>query len=143
MGRNTHVTRSNKDTHFTGALATDAMELESFDVQSPTKIIRVTLWADQQLDWDVMFFSSSGADDTDADLDTMIDWVEFTSSDGKQIAGAGLYRYSVSGLDLRFKSTDARDSKQVHIGLINRNATSKNAGATGEVVVEVEYESDP
>ena len=127
--------RSDKDVQFTGALAQNAMELESFGVLPTPKalITRITVLSDENLSWRVIFFGSSAADDTDADLDTTIEWFDLTDTNGFQIAGAGLYRYAVSGLEFRY----APEGQQLHIGLMNLSAAAKTAGANGEVVVEV------
>jgi len=130
--------RSDKDTHYTTALAQHAIDLESIgalpDGLPGVVIDRVTVWSDQNLDWDVMFFrSATSQPSTDADLDTMVDWISFAVADGVQIAGTGLFRYSVSGINLRYQPTDAT----FHIGLINRSATPKDAGSDGEFVVEL------
>jgi len=130
------VIRSNKDTLFTTALATNAIDIENLGAAPTPNIIisRVTVLSDQNLDWDLMFFKNNTAQpNADADLDAMVDWVRFEDSDGVQVAGAGLWRYSVSGLELRYASDDGN----VYVGLINRNAVAKNAGATGEIVVEL------
>lgn len=141
MARQIHRVRSDKDTHFTTSLAQDALDIEDLGtVQNPSKVIRVTVWSDQNLAWDVVLFrTSSGQPATDADLDTMTDWVSFAAGDGVRFNSTGLYRYSVSGLDLRY----AGDNNTLYLGLVNRSATSKNAGATGEVVIELEFESVP
>jgi hypothetical protein len=128
--------RSLKGTHFTGALATNAIEMENLGAASTPNVIvtRVTLWSDQNLDWDVMFFRTLASQpNADADVDTMVDWVRFAVADGVQVAGAGLFRYAASGLNIRYAPVDGN----VILGLINRNAVGKNAGGTGEVVIEL------
>lgn len=134
-----YTVRSLKGTHFTGALAQNAKEDESFDLPGGLKRVRitgVTLLSDQNLDWDIVQFRTSGTDDADADLDTQIDWVSFAVADGNQIAGAGLFRYGVTGLSLDLDNDDGK----LHVGLVNRNSTAKIAGATGEVVIEFQME---
>lgn len=131
------IARSDKDTHYTTALAQNALDLESFAVMpsASVQITRVTLWSDQNLDWDLMFFNDAVSQPSaDADLHSMNDWIRFTVTDGVQIAATGLFLYSVSGLRLNYKPVD----RIFHVGLINRNAAAKNAGATGEVVVELQ-----
>ena len=128
--------RSDKDVHFTTALAQNAIDLETIGaLPTPAVIIdRITIWSDENLDWDVMFFKNATSQpNADADLDTMVDWMSFLSTDGLQVAGAGLYRYAVTGLELRYHPDDGN----AHLGLINRNAASKTAGANGEFVIEI------
>jgi hypothetical protein len=102
------------------------------------RIERITLLSDQNLDWDVVLFDTTFTPPitTDGDLDPTIDWVSFEVADGVQIAGAGLFRYSFTSLQIVYQNTDAPG--QIHVGLVNRNAVAKNAGATGEVVVEIQ-----
>jgi hypothetical protein len=130
--------RSDKDTHYTTSLAPAAIDLENLgNLPTPSVVVtRVTIWSDQNLPWDVMFFKNATSQpNADADLDTMVDWIRFKVTDGVQIAGTGLWRYSVSGLNFRYHPNDGI----AHIGLINRDgATSKNAGATGELVIELQ-----
>lgn len=131
------ILRSDKDTHYTTSLAQNALDLESVGfLPTPSVIItRLTLWSDQNLDWDVMFFRTATAQpNADADLDTMVDWFRFLTTDAVQIAGTGLWRYSISGMNFRYNPVDG----QAHVGLLNRNAVAKNAGATGEVVIELQ-----
>lgn len=131
------IVRSAKGTHYTGALTTDQMDLEDIGVVKVpmVEIRRLTLWSDQNLAWDVMFFkSSAGQPSADADLDSMVDWISFEAADGVQVAGTGLWRYSITGMELRYRPSDSR----FNVGLINRDVTSKISGATGEVVIELE-----
>lgn len=135
---NSWTIRSLKGTHFTGALATDAFELENLGPlpASAAIITRVTVWSDENLDWDVFFFNdaANAPDQADLDQDSMVDWIRFTAADGVRIAAAGPYRYSVSGLNLRYDPLDG----QAHVMLVNRSVASKTAGATGEVVIELQ-----
>lgn len=142
------VVRSDKDTHFTGALATNAMELETIGSATVTDsnrvptlrsiIQRVTVISDQNLDWDVMLFRNTFALPlpVDADLHPLVEWIEFEVGDGVQVGAAGLFMYTWTGMDVPYWNTDAPG--QIHVGLINRNAVAKNAGAAGEVVVELQ-----
>jgi hypothetical protein len=141
------VVRSDKDTHFTTALATDAIDLETIGDAVETAsnrvptirsaIRRITLIADQNLAWDVMLFRATFTPPltTDADLHPLVEWIEFKAADGKRVAGAGLYLYTWTGLDIPYFNTDAPG--RIHVGLVNRDAVAKNAGATGEVIVEL------
>jgi len=135
--------RSDKDTHFSGALAQNAIELEnlSFPADWGTVGIQecviegITIQADQNLEWDVFIWATDGHSDTDLDLDKFIDFTNFATTDGKQIAGAGQYYYSSpSNLSIPYRDDDK--TSELHVGLVNKSATAKNAGATGEVVVE-------
>ena len=142
------VVRSDKDTHFTGALATDALELETLGDTAgtsqnrvpsfPAIIQRLTVISDQNLAWDVMLFKSTFTPplSTDCDLHPLVEWLEFKATDAKRVGGAGLYMYTWTSFEIVYTNTDAPG--QIHVGLINRDAVAKNAGATGEVIVELQ-----
>lgn len=135
------TTRSDKDTEFTGAIAQYAMELEALGwITSPKiRIVKVAMEADQALDWRLIFWSKSTADDTDLDVDSFEGDVELDmASFGFQIAGAGQYYMEVDGLDIYYANENG--SKVCQVALQNLSATAKNAGATGEVTVKLTYE---
>lgn len=151
--------RSDKDTHFTGALATNALETESFgDLRVHAgEIVSVNLQSDQNLDWDIFFFGTTDFNNADLDSSIFLGRVRFAAADGVQIAGSGQFFYDTCiasayafrpffyvdktwlDLDDEDKLDRATNPIQLHVGLVNRSATSKNAGATGEVVINVEY----
>ena len=107
----------------------------SFAVIPTPKVVitRITLLSVENLSWRLIFFKDPGADDADADLDTMIEWFDFLDTDGFRIAGAGLYRYAVSGLEFLY----APEGRELHLGLMVLSAAGKTIGAGGEVIVEV------
>ncbi len=134
---------SDKDTHFTGALAQDAIENENISFPSDfstaqmqkLKIHQISIQSDQALDWDLILWSDDGfADTSDIDSDPHIIAETFLASDAVQIAGANqtYYRYNPVTPILYI---DKDNSGELHVGLINRSVTAKNAGATGEVKV--------
>ena|SRR3990172_4851703 len=133
------IVRSDKDSHFSGALAQNAAELESLDLPgqwgsrcSEFVVENIVIIADQALEWDLFLWGSDGADDADLDLDTFVDYVNFPAASGKQVAGAGSYYYA-SPSDLGIPVTVTNN--KLNLSLVNRSVTAKNAGATGEVVV--------
>lgn len=128
--------RSDQATHYTTSLAQNALDLETIgNLPSPTVMItRVTIWSDENLDWDIMLFRSAASQPSaDPDDDSMVDWISFAVADAVRIAGAGLFRYSVSGLRLLYNPVDSK----AHVGLINRNSASKTASPGGDLVVEL------
>lgn len=130
--------QSDKDTHFTNTLAQNAQETENITaIGCNDGIIRsVCIQSDQNLDWDVMFWGTDAFDDTDLDVAKFLGGVKFTVSQGLQIGGAGQYYYmSDNNLGIPYKDMDG--TNELHISLINRSVTSKNAGSAGEVVVAV------
>lgn len=134
------VIRSDKDTDFVLAQAqnvSDDANLAGLNGNSG-RIRSVTVLADQALAWEIAFYSTDGFSDPDADVDSYIDSVRFSEGDGLQDDGAGLYRYCASGLDIPYVDDDG--TNEVHCRVINRSATGKNAGATGEIVVRVTIE---
>jgi len=142
-----YTVRSDKDTHFTGAIAQNASEAE--DIALPgalagingnarSHLRSITILSDQNLAWEVMLFSSDTQEDTDADVDTMVGWWQFSTAGAVQLAGAGLFRYYIDGLAVPYVDDD--NSGELHVKLVNRSATGKNAGATGEVIIELALE---
>lgn len=139
--------RSDKDTHFTGTIAQNANENENIVVPGCLAGIRgnvrsylrsITILSDQNLAWEIMMFSADSFDDADADVDTMIGWWQFSTAGAVQIAAAGLFRYYIDGLAVPVLDDD--NTSEIHIMLLNRSATGKNSGATGEIVVELVLE---
>jgi len=135
---------SDKDTHFAGALTTDAIENESInmtsDWQATSKqkcvISELMLESDQNLDWEIVLWSTSAYSDTDLDVDKGVTRIKVPASTGEQIAGAGQYYYE-NPLAQSIDYIDEDNRSKVHIGLINRDVTAKNAGATGNVVIRI------
>lgn len=137
--------RSDKDSHFTGTIAQNAGEDESLTLPACLAGINgnargavrtITLIADQNLDWEVQFWRSATHGTSDIDTDKWIGKHKFTAStDALQLGGAGSYLYFVSGLNIPYN--DADFSGKLHLTLTNRSATGKNAGATGEVIVDI------
>lgn len=139
-----HV-RSDKDSHFTGGLAQNAGEDESLTLPACLAGINgnargavrsITVISDQNLDWEVNVWRSATHGTSDIDTDKWLGrWTFTASTDAKQLAGAGSYLYYIDGLDIPY--TDADFSSKLHLTLTNRSATAKNAGATGEVILDV------
>jgi len=133
--------RTDKDTHFTGAINQNATEEENITGLASSKIIinSIAILSDQLLNYRVILFSQDTFDNADLDVDSF--WGEIgldLPSYGFQIAGAGKYYMAVTGLNIPYEDKDG--SEELHIALQNLSATAKNAGATGEVVLEVHYE---
>ncbi len=139
------ITVSDKDTHFTTELVTNAIEEE--DISFPAdwvtagiqaaEITNISVLSDQNLDWDIQFYATDGHGNTDADLDTFITTLNFATGDGERNAGAGLFKYDANPSFVPFYYRDQDNSSEWHITLINRDGSTKNAGATGEIVVKI------
>lgn len=135
------LVRTDKDTHFTGALAQNASEDENIAGLNANagRIRSVIVLSDENLDWEIQFYSKDTFRNADADLDALLERVVFVAADGKQDGGTGLYRYAFTGLDIPYQDLDA--TSELHISLVNRSAAGKSAGASGEVVVLVGFEA--
>lgn len=132
--------RSDKDSHFTGALVTNAIETENITGLSANKIVirRVTIQSDQQLSYVLLFWSKDTFQTSDLDTDRFLGEISLDlPAIGRRIAGAGQY---YGDLEVDFQYQDEDSSRELHVGLLNVDATSKAAGATGEVVIEIFYE---
>jgi len=140
--------RSDKDTHFSGALAQNAGELESLSFPAELNAMNVRelviesitiIFEQAALEWDVYLWSKAAATTaSNVDTDNFLAYVNFASTGGKQIAGTGSFYYSAFDLNLPYKDQDVNAitaGSKLHVTLVNRSATAKNAGATGEVVV--------
>jgi len=133
---------SDKDVNFTGEIIQNAIENESLSLPADMGLNKINqfiiksivLQADQNLAWDLILWSKSSYSNTDLDIDSALDVVSFTAASGKQIAASGQYYYNYP-LSYGIAYRDNSNSSKIHCGLINRSATSKNAGATGEVKI--------
>lgn len=128
--------RSDPASHFTGAIAQNAMEVEALDAPSASfTITRIALMAEENLDWDVVFFANANGNDADPADNALIDSIPLRASDinGRQIAGTGLFLYGVSDFRLPIQS----DSRALHVGLVCRSAAGKTASAGGGAVTLV------
>lgn len=135
-----YTIRSDKDTHFTLGLVQNAKEDEALAGLASNKIRvkRLKAQSDQNLDWQYYFWKTITTDDTDLDIDSFCGRVTLDSAQGEQIAGANQYYYDNGRTDLPYECLDG--TFVLDISLVNRSAVAKIAGATGENIVEVEYE---
>lgn len=145
--------RTDKDVDFTAAAAQNAMitaDLINNSVgaggNARSRIKSISILSDQNLAWEVNFFGDSNFMVNQANLDSVLflgRWT-FQVADGLQIAATGPYLYYVDGLDIPYLDADGATPPahvgQIHVGLVNRSATAKNAGATGEIVLELGVE---
>jgi hypothetical protein len=142
-----YTVRTDKDTHFTGAIAQNAKEDENLTLPGTLRgtngnariaIRSIMLQSDQNLSWELIFWSTDGFDNTDLDLDTFLSRWTFAVADGVQIAGANQFYYYIEGLDIPY--VDADNTGELHVSLVCRSAAGKTAGAGGEVVVQIAAE---
>lgn len=131
---------TDKDINFTGAITTGNVEEENISGLAANEITvtDVVIQSDQPLDYRLIFFGTDGFADADMDDDYFTEFVELDIDDyGIRIAGAGQYYYAATGLMVNYCDWDG--SKELHIALQNLSTTSKNAGATGEVMIRIGY----
>ena len=138
--------RSDKDTHFTGAILQNAAEDESLEFPnsmvgcSECVIEAIIIQSDENLDWTIQFWGTSGYDNTDLDLDFFIEYVAFATTAGLQIGATAQYYYSTTNLNIPYKDLDFDPTgtalANIHVSLINRNAAAKTAGSSGEFTVD-------
>ena len=91
-------------------------------------IIGLVLQASANLEYDVIFWRTSGHDNTDLDKDKSLGYVNFSETDGKQVAGANQYRYPSENLKIFYRDED--QSSKIHVGLVNHSITTKEVSDT-------------
>ncbi len=132
---------SDKDSHFTGVIAQNAIENESIDFPSDFSgpqinkllIHQISIQSEENLDWDLIFWSSKDfADTSDLDADTFIIGIDsvMDAGDAIRIAGANQYYYTYEPTR-PLVYTDNDNSGKLHVGLLNRNASTKSASGSG------------
>ncbi len=139
---------SDKDTHFTGALAQNASEEENIAFPSDwgtlgvqkLNIRNISVLSDQPLSWELQFYATDGQGNADADTNSFITSLIFDASDAKQNDGTGLYSYDANPAHLPFVYHDEDNTSEFHLTLVNRSAAAKTAGAAGEVKVRIHAE---
>ncbi len=139
------IISSDKDTHFTTQLVTNAVEEENISFPSAwvtagiqtVEIRNITAQSDQNLQWDIQFYATDAHSSTDLDLDKFVTTLNFATSDGIQNAGTAQFRYDKNPTFIPFMYTDEDNSSEFHITLVNRDGTTKNADATGEIVIKI------
>lgn len=131
---------SDKDTHFTGAIAQNANEQENLtDLESnDITIVSVGIQSDQALKYRLWFYETDGFDDTNLDDDYFLDFIDLDLvTNDERLGGANQRYFAVHGLNIDYTDRDA--SNELHVVLENLSATAKNAGATGEVKLQIKY----
>lgn len=134
------IISTDKDDHFTEAITQNNHEKESLTGLESDKIyIRgVNIQADQALKFRLIFWSKDTFENSDIDEDSFLDYVDLDlATHGYQIAGSGQY-YLNSG-DLAIVYEDKDETRELHMSLMNLGTTSKNAGASGEVQLDIKY----
>ena len=134
---------SDKDSQFDSTLAQHAIETETLAMPSDWQtagiykcvISEMMLQCDQGgLDLELIFWRSASANNSDMDLSKIIARISLTEgTDGAtQIAGANQYYYK-NPLGQSIEYVDEDHSGQIHVSLVNRDATKKNTAAIGTI----------
>ena len=132
---------TDKDTHFTEAIAKNGVERENLVGLRTDRICikRVTIQADQQLFFEVLFYGTDLFEEADLDDDRFVGSVElnlpiygFTQTEAQ-------YRLDIDNLNIDYEDKDK--TKELHVVLKNLSPTDKNLGATGKVKIEFLVES--
>lgn len=139
---------STDGTHFTNLLAQNASEPEDLDLPEGLaagrtcrfRIRQIILWATQNLSYEIAFYGRSVVNglgkSPDPNLDEFLGRYQFSTADGLQDDGAGLFRYVIYSLDLPYEDIDRVG--QLHVVLVNRDANPKNTyGAGAHFRIEV------
>lgn len=135
--------RSDKDTHFTTGILANNHEAENLTglLSNLGVIESVTLLAEDNIDWEIHFWSSDGFDAADLDADSWLEYVALPASSGVPITGATptTFRYAATGLNVPYFDGDG--TNELHVSLVPRGA-NKTAGAGGEVVLVVGFRAE-
>jgi hypothetical protein len=134
------IVRSVAVTHFTTELIQHAIEKEAFTGLGINHgVIRsVVIESIQNLDWDLYFWENSTYSSTDLDLDKAIGWCSLANTTGFQIAAANQFYYTKH--DLYIPIRNLAHNETLYVGLVNRNATQKEADAAGYITVTLVIE---
>lgn len=136
---------------FLPAIAQNAMVLEDLALDlsicgTPTARCRITgisIVATEALDYEIWLWrKAAGAGAGIAD-NSFIGYWAFDGSAAKRIAATGLYYYFIFGLDIPYTDEDTPEERpdvavpsgRFHIGLVNRSAGAKTAGADGALKI--------
>ena len=132
--------KTDKDTHFTGSIAQNAIEEENITGLDANEIsiTGVSIVSDQQLKFRLWFFETDKFQEANFDDDEFVDFIDLDlATDGAQIGATGAWYYAVSCLCIDYEDLD--NTKELHIALQNLSAAAKNAGASGEVKLKCSY----
>lgn len=132
--------RSTADSDFNSGVAQNALHaIQNLSFPNELKsnefeIISITIQSDENLEWDVYLFRKDTGSDTNLNVDTFVEYVNFPATVGKQIGGSGQYYYAMTGLNIFYRDDD--ESNEIHVGLVNRSTAAKASGASGSFVIE-------
>lgn len=107
----------------------------------------ITILSIQNLAWDINIYTKDTRNTEDIDADTFLDYVSFTAANGLQTTpnvGGTAYRYQSRDLNIRYRDMDAVEetstTSEIHLQIVNRSTSFKEADASGKIVVIVTAE---
>jgi len=131
---------SDKDTHFTEAIALNAIENENISglLWNKITIREINIQAKEAMLFTVWFWGSSTLEDTDLDVDSYREFVNLdVSTSGKRIGLANQYYLSSSNLHILYEDSDGTFT--LHCGLMVSAGAGKTAGVLGEIQIDIGY----
>lgn len=135
--------RSDKDVHFTDALAQYTSEEENLTGLIANKILikEAILLAKEQLNFRVWFASQDSFEDVNMDEDSLEHYLDFDLvTSGVQYKNTGFYRLPLTA---EFKGLlyyeDEDETNELHVALECLSSAGKTVGANGQVVLIVKY----
>ena len=132
--------KSDKDSHFTGAIIQNAIEEENITGLSSDEITitGISIIGDEALSYRVWLFETDDFQETDLDNDEFVEFVDLDlSANGARIGATGAYYYAQTNIAIDYEDLDA--TNELHIALQNLSAAAKTSGAAGEVVIKISY----
>lgn len=137
----TSILETVSTTHFTDAILINNHEEENLTGLTEDKVyIRgVNIQSAQNLHYRLIFWSKDTFDNTAIDTDSYLDDVDLdmTAAPAFRIGAANQYYLNVSGLGIIYEDED--ETKELHMSLQNVAGPAKNAGAAGEVQLDILY----
>lgn len=132
--------RSDKDTHFTGAIAQDGVERETLaNLRSDrVRISKISIQAIQQLRFQVLLYSTEDYDESNLDNDKFVASVDLDLVRYGFQQTTSQYRMD---MQVAIDYLDEDETKSLHVVLKNLDPTAKIAGANGQVVLEFTCEA--
>ncbi len=136
---------TDKDVHFTGAIALNAIEYEDIVGLTTNKITikGVNIQAQEAMFYTLWLWKSIGHANVDIDVDSFREFVNLdVATSGKRIAGAGQWYLQTTGLNILYEDDDPPSTTgkyTLHIGLMVSAGAGKSAGAAGECQLDISY----
>ncbi len=142
-----HLFRTDKASHFTTAIAQNAIDWEHIPIPERIKrcaILSAAIIGKETIDFDLYFFSQDDENQAAVENDDYLAKVDLDiPSDGHQIGGAELYRLDVPLTSpIIYFDEDATDAipPEFHLGLVPRTAGGKAVNPAGDLEIIIIYD---